>query len=550
MAEFRAELSKYDLTAVLLLCSYLNLIFEWLQFQKDGGYYNRLVASSFQPLWAGQFLSMGRPPFHRRQFLFVAKEALLHCPQKGIDPRQQDYLGDFGRVLLMANDVLYNDLPAETLEEGRSKVLLNFIPLVEYFTSPFKDSIVRSYRMTDEINAISANPGKVDIVTKFREGVGFDVSLFRAFCSGVLTRYVNSTHQKKFIRSNGQIDWIACCQAMMFDNTWFGSAINLDVLKKCLGQTASTPEELRENTSKSFGNEDFTLFRNRPIIRNGDAFFVLDLGFLVDKIETGPFWFVHSGLPSSLKFQSLSTWGDIVERYVNWLISASADRKLNHAFANPLFSGTTDEVADTAILCGKNLVLIECKGGFFNAKAKYSGIASELLAEIQKKLVENEQGSPKGIQQLANSIDRAFGVGSSATIDNLNTADINSIFPVLLVRDDIGAGPVINAQLAQQFVSLIQGKQYRVNIKPLVVVSLKAFEYMCRYLDAVSLTEILSARIAAEPSLYMPFWLVPNAVLEQIGDKDNSFVNQEFWKIIVQIKEILFPGTPQPIPPI
>jgi hypothetical protein len=336
---------------------------------------------------------------------------------------------------------------------------------------------------------------------------------------------------------------------MIFDKTWFGGLIDSEVLEKCLAQTASTPEDMREGVTKSFGTEDFTVFRNRPIIRSGDHFFLLDLGFLVDKIETGPFWFVHQALPSGLKQQSLSTWGDIVERYVNWLVAASVDTKLNRSFANPLFSGTTHEVADTAILCGNNLALIECKGGFFNAKAKYSGISSEIFTEIQKKLVENEKGSPKGVQQLANSIDRAFSVGSSAAVDGLNIANVTTVFPMLLVRDDIGAAPVINTQLAQQFQSLIQGKQYRVVIKPLIVVSLKVFEYICRYLDSVSLTEILSARIAADPNLYMPFWLIPNAVLEQRGEKDNNFVNEEFWKIVVQISSMLFPSAPSPTRP-
>jgi hypothetical protein len=103
IAEFRTELSKYNRTSVLSLCPYLNFMFEWLQFQKDSNYYARLVASSFPPLWAGQFLMMGRPPFHRRQCLFVAKEALLHCTEAGIDPRKESHLGDFGRVLLMAS---------------------------------------------------------------------------------------------------------------------------------------------------------------------------------------------------------------------------------------------------------------------------------------------------------------------------------------------------------------------------------------------------------------------------------------------------------------
>jgi hypothetical protein len=422
---------------------------------------------------------------------------------------------------------------------------------MEYFGSPFKDSIVRSYRITDEVKAVSSGSGKVDIVAKFKDALGFDIAVYRAFCSAVLSRYINSQNGKKFVQRNGEIDWVACCNSMMFDETWFGSAMNGEMLSKCMEQTAATAEELNSAASTQFGNDDFTLFRNRPLIKTDGGYMLLDIGFLVDKIETGPFWLVQSCLASSkLRQQSLSTWGDVVERYVNWLIKASVDGQLNRAFSNPHFAGSTDEVADTAVICGDTLVLIECKGGFFSAKAKYSGQPAELLAEIQKKLVENESGAPKGIQQLANSLERAFSSASSETIDDFDIAGVNTVFPVLLVRDDIGAAPVINTQLGQQFELLIKGKQYRTLVRPLIVVSLKALEFLCRYLDTVSLSSILSARIAADPDLYWPFWLAPNAVTDQLGEKDNTFVNEEFWKVVLQIAQTLFPGAPAPPKPI
>ncbi len=74
-----------------------------------------------------------RGVYHRQQLLFVSKEALLYCQdQGGEDPLAPPQSGKFGRVLLMANDLLPKRVtgPASTHAQ-MINVLSEFIPIAE-----------------------------------------------------------------------------------------------------------------------------------------------------------------------------------------------------------------------------------------------------------------------------------------------------------------------------------------------------------------------------------------------------------------------------------
>src|SRR5437868_1924255 len=79
-------------------------------------------------------------------------------------------------------------------------------------------------------------------------------------------------------------------------------------------------------------------------------------------------------------------------------------------------------------------------------------------------------------------------------------------------------------------------------IKPLVVMSVRVLEFICRYLSAASLTDILNAWISADPRLFSPFWLVSNQVIDKFGSVNNQEVDNEFNRIVKQIAANLFPS--------
>src|ERR1019366_2632492 len=87
MEEFRSSLSQFSRDPLVYLCSAINAILRCWQ----GGAPNvvahaHLVRNFFQPGEAERLIQGSQSKqdphfvFHRQQLLFVAKEAILHCP--------------------------------------------------------------------------------------------------------------------------------------------------------------------------------------------------------------------------------------------------------------------------------------------------------------------------------------------------------------------------------------------------------------------------------------------------------------------------------------
>ena len=536
----RQELEPYRADRVILLCAYINFMFEWLQFQPEPVYADLMVASAFPPAMAERLIKEQRPVFHRRQCLLIAKEA-ARCACGSIDPTLLPSLGDFGRIFLMANDLFYRDLPAEGLDEERAKLLVNWVGLVEYLTSPLKDALVRSDRVIAIVEAGRMNSHQLDVPAVFQERTGITPAIYRDFCIAVLSFYIRMNTAKAVIRSSGVVNWAACCELMKVPANWLaGTTLTPADVQRCSTTTIAESVRIREFLSSyDQGIEDFTVFRKYPLFANGELFALVDSAFLVEKCETGVFWAVHEALNSKRKKIALSYWGEVVEQYVNWLFSKSASAALHKISSSPQFDNG-EQVTDIAITCNAELALVECKGGFFGAPAKYSGNADKLKEQIRIKLIENAENKPKGVRQLANAINALFGQESRRS--TLDTDVVNTVFPILLVRDDIGAAPAISLILAQEFEAQLKRGDLRVSVKPLIVISVRVLEFICRYLSAASLTDILNAWVSADPRLFSPFWLVSNQVIDKFGPLNNQEVDNEFHRIVKQIAANLFPS--------
>ena len=91
--EFRVALSQYSRDPLIYLCSAINAVLRcWQGGAPNVEEHGHLVRSLFQPAEAERLIqgsqSQQEPHFvfHRQQLLFVAKEAILHCPTSGVDP--------------------------------------------------------------------------------------------------------------------------------------------------------------------------------------------------------------------------------------------------------------------------------------------------------------------------------------------------------------------------------------------------------------------------------------------------------------------------------
>lgn len=160
-----------------------------------------------------------------------------------------------------------------------------------------------------------------------------------------------------------------------------------EIVKSCVQQQFC---RYKQRLQTSRGPNDFTAFRDKPLLRSYSKLDLIDLWLLAEKFESGPFWLIHSNLSDKQRPDLHSFWGRLFERYIADLFQSSADGVLNRVYAAPVFENTNEELSDTVIVCDRALILIEAKGTTFTARAKYEGDYKLLRQELESKLVESK----------------------------------------------------------------------------------------------------------------------------------------------------------------
>jgi hypothetical protein len=156
------------------------------------------------------------------------------------------------------------------------------------------------------------------------------------------------------------------------DEQWFSSTqLSPESIQAFFSLVAATtPEAYKAPLQASRGPNDFTAFRDKPLLRASSN---LDLRMLAEKFESGPFWIIHSELSNKERLHFHSFWGKLFERYIADLLLSSANPDLNMVRDAPLFLETSEDLCDTLVVCGRSAVLMEAKSAMFTACAKYEG---------------------------------------------------------------------------------------------------------------------------------------------------------------------------------
>ncbi len=547
LAQFRAELSQFNCPAVVYLCGVMNSVVTDWQGHYRAEAHEELVRNSFTPQFAERIIAEGRNAdnprsvYHRRQLLFVSKQAILVCPRNGgKDPFVQPHGGEMARVLLMANDLLpkglTHPLPTAITSDQMINVMSEVIPIGEA-SGAFKaiNKIVRGRLMLDRFFP----NGGADVRRIFEESAGISLDDYLALCFATLCRYFD-LDLKKYQADQG---------AFVLSEVWYRTTrVSPSVLANFLAEISATAEDLTKSLrSRNEATSDFTCFRSKPLFRDGQNYFLIDSLFLAEKAESGVFWRINGALPRTDRLRFHQDWGLAFEAYVNWLIAESADKSLNHFNPNPVFCDTGKEVCDAVLVCGDSLLFIEAKGTTFTADAKYGTDPAKLRDEIEEKFVHSQE-SEKGIGQLAARIGEVFDRNHPRAIQGLDTSKIRKVFPVLLTRDDIGAALVINAYLASRFRDLFNRTSVSVTVTPPHVLSAQDLEMICGYLRDVSFADLLDERYSSDRRMLSSFWLVDNPIIDRIGGRECKPFTDASHEYFQKIAETLFSGDEIGIP--
>lgn len=246
--------------------------------------------------------------------------------------------------------------------------------------------------------------------------------------------------------------------------------------------------DLSINMDKYEEKIDFLNLREKPIYKIDENNFVfLNLNFLVDKIYQGiQFDFAKVLLKNSAthKGKTIKSTKDFIGIFGNifsengllYCIMNFAFEKTGYVrFEGDFMKQYIDAEPDYYMRDKGKIYLFEFKNVYLAADVKHCYDLETIKVELFKKFVENQQGKPKGISQLINSI---YSI-RNGEFDSFDSFDYQNaiIYPIIVYVDVSFNMAGVNYMLNREFKRLLEQKgfQYLKNIENLTMIDLDSF---------------------------------------------------------------------------
>ncbi len=544
--QLKSFLSQHNRSEILFLCALLNTVLETWTGKVREDVHGQLVQMAFLPEHASRLKgimsssSHPRVVFHRAQIMFVAKQAVLCCQddETVLDRFRHPYWGGLGLAFLMANDLLHFDFAYRdgTTNQQALIRMTHSIPLLESGITSFDNRIGRAWLMLKKFGPAPSSRSYLNIEEAFLSAAGLSTEEYLAFCVGMSSHYLalNFDQITKMEDSIG------------LTKEWFTKAhINPKSVDHFLEDVSAPPTTLATQfLSRNWGPLDMTWFRDKPVCRlKGSIFVALDAKYLAEKMDSGIFWRIHRSLPSPKDKEQLHNyWGIAFENYMNWLLEQACRNSQNRFYPSPRYENG-NQVCDAIIVCGSDAVFVEYKGSTFTAESKYKGDLTELAAEIEDNLIGTET-KRKGIRQLTHAILSVFDKQAPATVTDVDLSRINTIFPVLVTRDDIGGCWGISHYLQMKADGFFNRRKIKPKIvTPIFCLSSEGIEGLSAYLQDERFSHLLHGWYSEDPGRYWSFQTIENPVMVSHGSKNNSDLDTAFKAVFENARQVLFPDS-------
>jgi hypothetical protein len=407
-----------------------------------------------------------RQPFHSLQVLTLMKKVILGGAREGgIKPdSSREGANCLGRCLMMINDFLFTDGNAQAINANRISQKRRRIALqlqlgsgLEVNNPPsIERSIVRSDIIFNEI--LRKIAPILDVHDLFEKRIGLTLEEYVDLIFGVLIHYV-TLDPSKLIEDTGLAcvnvkTYFAEAPAESVERFWRMELMNLDELE----------ERLRRPSCLKI-QHDFIAFRERPFVQIAEENVIpVHVGFIQEKLEVGLFWSVFHSLASNQERASFfSDWGRLFEEYISETLQRTFKGTADEYFPFPRFADTNDEGFDGVVISGEYCFVMEYKGGFLKADAKYAEDEDEFIRDLQKKVGRDKKA---GMEQLSRKVGAVFASNKAKRrhLIGIDTSNVKVIVPMLIVQESFVSSEVTTPYLVDVFESL----KYKENINPQV----------------------------------------------------------------------------------
>ena len=389
---------------------------------------------------------------------------------------------DLAKCYLIANGLLEGEHPnfGENLtEEERNALLAALIPSFEYRrdSSPgahIKYSLVRSKELLEGLQRRTSSTFDMDAI--FSQATGLSLQDYQYLVLSILS--VSLSYSLKDVLDGSEIfvdtqrfpDLIP-----LYDRLLQHTCIPIDELALAIETTPSIPNE-------------FLLLRKYPLMKIAENRIVcIDIGFLLEKLETGIFWIIRDQLESEEAGKGkeiIALRGQVFEDYAASIIKrALSDTAActERYIISPKYDHKEQaECTDIAVLSDDTLILLECKAPLLSAKTKFSGDFCNLYDGIKPNAI-------KGVEQLWTAIQTLGHTDATQRrrVEEIDIPQVRKIYPVLVLSDRMFSFPFMNRFLDSEFQRLVtyNDLQEHLEIMPLTVLTIENLESLEPYLS-------------------------------------------------------------------
>ena len=387
---------------------------------------------------------------------------------------------DLAKCYLIANGLLEGEHPnfgEDLTEEERNALLAALIPGFEYRidSSPgphIKHSLVRSKEL---LEGLQGTPSTFDVNATFHQATGLSLQGYQYLILSILSVSLSFTLKDVL---DGEI---------FTDTQRFPDLVPL--YERLLQHTCIPINELALEVERtpSLPNE-FLLLRKYPLLKiDENRIMCIDIGFLLDKLETGVFWIIHGQLnaeESGGGKKIIDLRGQVFEDYTASIIKrALSDKEVcaERYILRPRYDQKEQtECTDIAVLGDDTLILLECKAPLLSAKTKFSGDFCNLYDGIKCNAI-------KGVKQLWTAIQTLAHTNTTqrGRVEGIDISQVRKIYPVLILSDRIFSFPYMNRFLDSEFTRLVTRNDLKehLEIVPLTVLTIEDLESLEPYLS-------------------------------------------------------------------
>ena len=467
------------------------------------------------------------------------KSASLYDGRSGPAPDATvDTMNDLARCYLIANELLAletqrPDFVPDLTDETRKELLAALIPDLEYAirSSPenhIKYALVRSYEFLTRLQVASST---FDVNRTFSNATELTLQDYQFLILSILSVSL-SFSPTEILEGTG-----LCVNTKP-------SPILEPLYDKLLRHTCISIEELtlKAEKQRSLPNE-FLLWRKYPLVKIGEnQIMCVDIGFLLEKLETGVFWIIRDQLEAEETGKGkeiIDLRGQIFEDYAASIIKRALS-DTNACTERYIISPKYDqkqqaECTDIAVCSCDTLILFECKAPLLSAQTKLSGDFCKFYDGIKPNAI-------KGVEQLWNAIQTLGHTNKKnrRKVEGIDISKVKKIYPVLVLPDRVFSFLFMNEFLNFEFQRLVKHKYLKKHLKimPLTVLTIEDLEDLEPYLKDTPFHAHLDKWIMQEflPNKFFSF----SNYLRSLGGKEmrqNKYMERKFQQLVEDIKE-------------